>query len=94
MMLLELENGSAPDALPGKPVPTKPKPGTRMAGILEALKRGEKLTQIDALNRGYGWRLAAHIFALKEYHGWSIEKTDIYRQKGNPIAQYSMPAGS
>lgn len=73
---------------------TKPRAGTHRADILAALRRGEKMTQIDAINRGYGWRLAAHIHALKEDHGQSIEKTNIYRQKGNPIAQYWMAAGA
>lgn len=72
---------------------TKPRAGTHRADILAALRRGEKLTQIDAINRGYGWRLSAHIYALRWDHGWGIETTDVYRGKGGPIAEYHLPAG-
>jgi hypothetical protein len=72
---------------------TMPKPETRRAAILEALRRGERLTHADALARGWGWRLAADIFALKELHGWSIQADMIHQAGGNAIALYWLPAG-
>jgi hypothetical protein len=72
---------------------TMPRPETRRAAVLEALKRGEKLTHIDALRRGWGWRLAADIFALR-LKGWAIVTDQLMRAKGSPIARYRLPAGS
>lgn len=69
-----------------------PKPATRRAAILEALRKGERMTHIDALNRGWGWRLAADIFALRVLHGWRIESAMIQQQSGNEIAVYWLPA--
>ncbi len=73
--------------------PSMPKPATRRAAILEALRRGERLTHADALARGWGWRLAADVFALKEEHGWPIQATMIQQGEGHkPIARYHLPA--
>ena len=69
-----------------------PKPETRRAAILEALRRGERLTQIDTLRRGMGWRLAADIFALR-VKGWPILTDHLMQRKGHPIARYWLPAG-
>lgn len=72
--------------------PAMPKPGTRRADVLEALRRGERLTQSDALVRGMGWRLAADVFVLRE-RGWPIESVMIDQGKGrNAIARYSLSA--
>lgn len=70
--------------------PTMPMPATRRAAILEALRRGERLTHADALARGWGWRLAADVFKLREY-GWPIHADMIDQGRGhNPIARYRM----
>lgn len=34
--------------------------------VLSALERGQKLTQLEALNRGMGLRLSAQIHALRK----------------------------
>lgn len=82
-----------PDALPTAG-PTQPDPASRRAAILEAFRRGESLTHADALARGWGWRLAADVFALKEEHGWPIQAAMIPQGEGrNPIAIYWLPAG-
>ncbi len=74
---------------------TIPKPETRRAAVLEALKRGDRLTHADALRRGWGWRLAADIFALKDVHGWDIRADLIDQGKGcSPIARYHLPTKS
>jgi hypothetical protein len=71
---------------------TLPKPDTRRAAILEALRNGDRLTHADALNRRWGWRLAADVHVLRCY-GWPIETTLIDQGEGrSPIARYSLPA--
>jgi hypothetical protein len=83
-----------PDAIPLVAVPTLPDPTSRRAAILEALRRGDRLTHADALRRGWGWRLAADVFALKEEHGWPIQAAMIPQGDGsNPIARYWLPSG-
>lgn len=72
--------------------PSMPKPSSRRAAILEAFRRGECLTHADALRRGWGWRLAADVHALKELHGWPILSEPIHQDGGNPIARYWIPA--
>ena len=69
-----------------------PEPDSRRAAILAALRRGETLTHADALARGWGWRLAADVFALKEY-GWPIKSVLIHQGSSNPIARYWMKEG-
>ncbi len=39
---------------------------TQREKVLRALERGQKLTQLEALNRGMGLRLSAHIYALRK----------------------------
>jgi hypothetical protein len=73
--------------------PRLPLPATRRAEILEALRRGERLTTADALRRGWGWRLAADIHRLRRY-GWPVMSVLIGQGQGrNPIARYWMGAG-
>lgn len=79
-------------ALPTATDPTLPEPASRRAAILEALRRGERLTHADALARGWGWRLAADVFALAHVHGWPIVAVMIPNPGGNPIAEYHLPA--
>jgi hypothetical protein len=82
-----------PDALPTTG-PSLPDPTSRRAAILEALRHGDCLTQANALARGWGWRLAADIFALKEEHGWPIQAAMIPQGEGrNPIALYWLDRG-
>jgi hypothetical protein len=71
---------------------TMPRPATRRAAILAALRQGERLTQADGLRRGWGWRLAADIFSLREY-GWPIVSDLVRQGHGQPIARYHLPAG-
>jgi hypothetical protein len=67
-----------------------PEANTRRAAILEAFQRGERLTTADALRRGWGWRLAADVHALREY-GWDIRSILLDQGEGSqPIARYSM----
>jgi hypothetical protein len=80
-----------PDSLPTI-AQSLPKPATRLAAVLEALRRGERLTHIDALRRGWGWRLAADVFALKAFHGWNIQAAMIPQDGGDKIALYWMDA--
>lgn len=73
-------------------IPTLPDPASRRAAVLEAFRRGERLTHADALRRGWGWRLAADVFALSHEHGWPIVAAMIPNPGGNPIAEYWLPA--
>lgn len=84
-----------PDIAPAADAPTMPEPNSRRAAILEALRRGEKLTHADALARAWGWRLAADVFALSHDHGWPIQADMIPQGEGrNPIAIYWLDAGA
>lgn len=80
------------DALPAADTPTLPDPTSRRAAVLAAFRRGERLTHADALTRGWGWRLAADVFALSHDHGWPIAAHLIANPGGNPIAEYWLPA--
>lgn len=80
-----------PDERPTANIPTLPDPESRRAEVLESLRRGDHLTQADALARGWGWRLAADVFALKDIHGWAIAATMIPNPGGNDIAEYWLP---
>jgi hypothetical protein len=71
---------------------TLPDPSSRRAAILEALRHGERFTHADAIRRGWGCRLAADVFALKEEHGWPIESMLIHNDGGKPIAEYWLSA--
>lgn len=56
--------------------------------ILEYLKTGNKLTQLEALNKFGCMRLGARVFDLRE-RGHDIESKMI-RQNGKKFAQYSL----
>jgi hypothetical protein len=71
--------------------PAMPRPRTRQAQVLAALLRGERPTHAIAVHRGWGWRLAADVFALRK-KGWQIVTEEIQQAKGNPIARYWLPA--
>ena len=63
------------------------------AGLaLDALVTHPSVTQIDWLNRGHGWRLAAAIMELN-YAGWEVQSY-LLLQPGwpKPIAVYSLTA--
>lgn len=79
-----------PESLPTAS-PTLPDPASRRAAVLEALRRGERLTQARALLRGWGWRLAADVHALAHEHGWPITSHLIPNPDGNPVAEYWLP---
>jgi hypothetical protein len=73
-------------------MPTTPKPATVVFAVLEILRRGETLTQTDALRLGLGWRLSARIHYLRE-RGWDIRSTKVYTSHGGPaISLYWLPA--
>ena len=74
---------------------TMPRPHTRRAAVGAALQEGQKLTQADALRKGWGWRLAADICDLRHRHGWPIVTEEIQQENGgHPIARYWLPAGT
>jgi hypothetical protein len=58
--------------------------------ILKALKRGAKLTPIDALARFGCFRLSARILDLKAA-GHNIKTKIIKSANGKQFAQYSLP---
>lgn len=58
--------------------------------ILDALKRGEKLTALDALARFRSLRLSGRILELRE-KGYMIETRMIETPSGKRIAEYSLP---
>lgn len=70
---------------------TMPRPNTRRAAVLSALMQGQTLTQAQTLGMGWGWRLAADVFALREM-GWKIVSEEIQQAQGNPVARYWLPA--
>ncbi len=61
---------------------------TQANQILSALKRGEKLTPLQALKRFGCMRLAARIHELKN-DGYDIKPT-IISTKGSRVARYSL----
>lgn len=54
--------------------------------VLKALEKGQKLTPLQALSRGMGLRLGAHIHALRQ-RGYNI-KTNLVSKNGSRVAQY------
>lgn len=58
--------------------------------ILEALRRGETLTPLDALKRFGVFRLGARIFDLKKA-GYNIEMRLIETPSGKHVAEYFLP---
>lgn len=70
--------------------PKSPNPNSPEAAVLLALLEGD-LTQLDWLNRGNGWRLAARVKQL-DYLGWEPESILIQREGWpRPIAVYQLP---
>ncbi len=57
--------------------------------ILESLKRGEKLTQLEALAKFGCFRLGARIWDLRQ-EGYDIESRNIKLPNGKRITQYSL----
>lgn len=92
--MMQADGSLFPELEPSAPAPTLPEPTSRRAAVLAALRRGDRLTHADALARGWGWRLAADVFALSHDHGWPIQAAMIPQGEGrNPIAIYSLAAG-
>lgn len=60
--------------------------------VLSQLKRGKKVTPIDALNGCGCFRLAAVIFNLRE-EGHMVLTTKVKNGKGAAYASYSLPRG-
>lgn len=70
--------------------PQLPPPNSAAAFALDALLQGD-LTQIDWLQRGHGWRLAATIKEL-DYLGWCPVAILVSCSGwARPIARYSLP---
>ena len=70
--------------------PILPPANSATATALDALLEGS-ITQIDWLNRGHGWRLAADVKQL-DYLGWCPESIRIrVSGRARPIALYSLP---
>ena len=65
-------------------------PTSQGAAILRHLKRGRKLTAIQALKDFHCFRLAARISDLRE-DGWDIRTKMIETEGGSRIAEYRMP---
>ena len=69
--------------------PIPPKPNSAAAQALDDLCNGD-LTQIDWLNSGNGWRLAAAVKQL-DYLGWEPQSIRVKCNGwGRPIARYSL----
>lgn len=66
--------------------PIHPPSATVAAHVLNLLIAGEVLTQPRVLKLGGGWRLAAHIFDLREL-GWRIESDTVTRRRRGRAAQ-------
>jgi len=62
---------------------------TQTTQILDALKRGEKLTPMDALTRFGCFRLGARIYDLKR-EGHTIVTERITTPNGAKVARYSL----
>ena len=63
---------------------------TQFRMILNALKRGEKITPLDALKRFGCLQLPARIFEMKRA-GYKIITRMVKTRSGKHIAQYEMP---
>lgn len=64
----------------------QPRSATRRAAVLSALLAGDRLTVIDAINRGWGWSIASDICVLRK-RGYPIVTTEIQHGKAK-IALY------
>lgn len=65
---------------------------TQKEQILSALKSGQKITPIDALNEFGCFRLGARIYDLKEA-GHQIDKAMVEVPSGKRVAEYSYISG-
>lgn len=64
---------------------------TQREKVLKALERGQRLTPLEALNRGMGLRLGSHIHALRKA-GHDIRSELV--QKGDArVAKYWLHKG-
>jgi len=59
---------------------------SQKALVLQALKKGQKITPLDALKRGMGMRLGAHIHKLRQ-QGYDIRRNMVKRGPSR-VAQY------
>lgn len=57
--------------------------------ILEALKAGEKLTQLDALNRFGCFRLGARVHELRQT-GLDVKSRLVATPSGKHVSEYSL----
>lgn len=72
--------------------PSEPKAGTQAAAVLRGLKRGLRISPLDALEHYGCMRLAAVVFDLKAL-GWHITTTMVEvrgRNGTKRFARYSM----
>lgn len=65
-----------------------PKPNTKIYKILQYLKQGHSITQKEAIDLFYSYRLSDVIFTLKN-RGWNIESTMVTNGTSN-FASYKM----
>ena len=66
---------------------------TQEQRILEALRRGDRLTAMDMLVRFGSMQAATRIFYLKR-EGWPIQKKMITTPNGKRVAQYWLERGA
>ena len=62
---------------------------TQCKRILEALKRGERLTQLDILNRFGAMQAGTRIFELRQ-KGHPIQTRMVKTSTGKRVAEYSL----
>ena len=77
----------APDGLPD--YRAEPKAGTQAAAILAALRNGDRITSLDALDRFNCFRLAAQVCTLRNT-GWHIITETVTTSTGKHIAEYRL----
>lgn len=63
---------------------------TQTEQIIRDLRKGHKITPIDALNRYQCFRLAARIFDLRR-EGWDIRDRIRNLESGKQCAEYWLP---
>jgi hypothetical protein len=64
---------------------------TQREKVLKALQRGQKLTPLEALNRGMGMRLGGHIYALRKA-GHDI-RSELVKKGDARVSKYWLHAG-
>lgn len=57
--------------------------------LMEHLRRGEKITAMDALRICGCWRLSARVWDMRHLHGLNVKTANI-RINNKNIAQYSL----